>query len=244
MPILPSLPSPAATGSAGEQCRLGLDMLPAAAAIGEVVGAWRGRIAVVSSFGAQSAVLLHLVAGIDADIPVIFLDTGKLFAETIQYRDDLVARLGLTDVRSIRPDPAAVARRDPIGALWASAPDACCTLRKAEPQETALAAFDLVITGRKRYQTAARERLPLLERTQDGRYRLNPLAAWTSEMIEEYRQRHGLPAHPLAAKGYPSIGCRHCTDRVAPGEDSRAGRWRGRGKVECGMHPRAASPEP
>lgn len=244
MPILLSPPVAAAKREAASARRtLTLDMLPAAAAIAEVAAALRGRIAVVSSFGTQSAVLLHLVAGVDATIPVIFLDTAKLFPQTLQYRDALVARLGLADVRSIRPDPLAVARRDPIGAVWASDPDACCALRKAEPQESALAGFHLVITGRKRYQTAARERLPLLEATQDGRYRLNPLAAWTSEMIEEYRVAQDLPAHPLAAEGYPSIGCRHCTDRVAPGEDTRAGRWRGRGKVECGMHPRAAAPD-
>ena len=125
---------------------------------------------------------------------------------------------------------------DLLGAdLGATAEDMAAALSKA--------GFDLVITGRKRYQTADRRRLPLIEATEDGRYRLNPLAAWTSEMLEDYRLAHALPAHPLAAEGYPSIGCRHCTDRVAPGEDSRAGRWRGRGKVECGMHPRAAAPE-
>ncbi len=226
--------------------RLRPDTLPAAAAIAEVASLWRGRIAVVSSFGTQSAVLLHLVAGVDPAIPVVFLDTGKLFPETLRHRDRLVARLGLRDVRSIRPAPAALARRDPIGALWASDPDACCALRKTEPQAAALAGFDLVIviTGRKRYQTADRQRLPLLEATVDGRYRLNPLAAWTAAMIEDYRAVHALPAHPLAEEGYPSIGCRHCTDRVAPGEDSRAGRWRGRDKAECGMHPRAGGVRP
>ncbi|BDG70526.1 phosphoadenylyl-sulfate reductase [Roseomonas fluvialis] len=238
MSFLASAPPVSAADELTPRRSLGLEMLPAAAAIAEVAETWRGRIAVVSSFGTQSAVLLHLVARADPSIPVIFLDTGKLFAETLQHRDRLVAALGLRDVRSIAPDPAALAARDPIGALWMRHPDACCTLRKAEPQARALAGFDLVITGRKRYQTAERQRLPLLEAASDGRYRLNPLAAWTEEMIEAYRAQHGLIAHPLAAEGYPSIGCRHCTDRVAPGEDPRAGRWRGRGKVECGMHPR------
>ncbi len=241
---MPILLDPSATDEPSKvSAAHALAMLPAAAAIAEVAMLWRGRIAVVSSFGTQSAVLLHLVARVDPAIPVVFLDTGKLFAETLRHRDRLIARLGLRDVRSIRPDATALGQRDPIGALWASDPDACCALRKAEPQRAALAGFDLVITGRKRYQTADRRRLPLIEATEDGRYRLNPLAAWTSEMLEDYRLAHALPAHPLAAEGYPSIGCRHCTDRVAPGEDSRAGRWRGRGKVECGMHPRAAAPE-
>lgn len=238
MPTLAPAPTARAIAGAAAPPRLALEMLPAAAAIAEVATLWHGRIAVVSSFGTQSAVLLHLVARTDSAIPVIFLDTGKLFAETLGHRDRLIAQLGLRDVRSVRPDPKALRQRDPIGALWASDPDACCALRKAEPQARALDGFELVITGRKRYQTAERSRLPLLETSSDGHYRLNPLAAWTAGMIEAYRMTHGLHAHPLAEEGYPSIGCRHCTDRVAPGEDARAGRWRGRGKTECGMHPR------
>jgi phosphoadenosine phosphosulfate reductase len=200
---------------------------------------YRGRIAVVSSFGTQSAALLHLVSQADPSMPVIFLDTGKLFAETLRYRDTLVRRLGLTDVRSVQPDAAALARRDPLGGLWNSAPDACCGLRKVEPQARALAGFDIVVTGRKRYQTAERTRLKAIEWTPDGRIRLNPLAHWNAEDVEAYRVAQDLPEHPMAAQGYPSIGCRHCTDRVLPGEDPRAGRWRGIEKAECGMHPRA-----
>lgn len=211
---------------------------PADQFLDAAVRAFPGRVAIVSSFGTQSAVLLHLVARIDAALPVIFLDTGKLFAETLRYRDLLVQRLGLRDVRSVPPDEAEVARQDPLGGLWLSAPDACCALRKARPQARALAGFDIVVTGRKRYQTAQRARLPVVEETADGRVRLNPLAGWAATAIEAYRLAHGLPPHPLAEQGYPSIGCRHCTDRVAPGEDPRAGRWRGIAKVECGMHPR------
>ena len=219
--------------------------MPAEAAIRAVLGRFAGRAALVSSFGTQSVVLLHLVAAVDRAVPIIFLDTGKLFPETLRHRDAVVARLGLTDVRSVQPDPRMLAQQDPLGGLWASDPDACCGLRKVVPQACALEGFDLILTGRKRYQTLVRARLPILEATPDGRLRCNPLADWDAASIEAYRLAQGLPAHPLAAAGYPSIGCHHCTDRVMPGEDARAGRWRGRGKSECGMHPRAETgPEP
>ena len=214
---------------------------PAVEALSEAARRYRRRIALVSSFGTQSAVLLHLVATADPTIPVILVDTGKLFDETLQYREALRRRLGLTDLRRIGPAPGALAAQDPLGGLWAFDPDACCALRKALPLARALEGIDLVITGRKRHQTAARRRLPLAEATVDGRLRLNPLADWDDAAIEAYRQAQALPAHPLAAAGYASLGCRPCTDRVGAGEDPRAGRWRGRGKTECGMHPAAAA---
>lgn len=194
-----------------------------------------GRIAVVSSFGADSAVLLHLVAGIDPSVPVLFLDTDKLFGETRRYRDRLVERLGLTDVRTIGPDPIAVAERDPEGILWARDPDACCTLRKVEPLARALEPFDAWINGRKRYQSASRADLDLVEAA-DGRVKLNPLADWDRAALAAYFARHDLPPHPLVEDGYRSIGCMPCSDRVADGEDDRAGRWRGSAKIECGIH--------
>ncbi|WP_226381817.1 phosphoadenylyl-sulfate reductase [Falsiroseomonas ponticola] len=232
------MPAPASIADQLRCLQAGLGDAPADRILAAAAGAFPGRLAIVSSFGTQSAVLLHLASRIDAALPVIFLDTGKLFAETLRYRDLLVQRLGLRDVRSVPPDAAEVARQDPLGGLWLSAPDACCALRKARPQARALEGFDIVVTGRKRYQTTQRARLPVVEETADGRVRLNPLAGWDAAAIEAYRLAHGLPPHPLAEQGYPSIGCRHCTDRVAPGEDPRAGRWRGTGKVECGMHPR------
>lgn len=194
-----------------------------------------GRIAVVSSFGADSAVLLHLVAGIDPATPVLFLDTDKLFGETRRYRDRLVERLGLTDVRTIGPDPIAVAQRDPEGILWARDPDACCALRKVEPLARALAPFDAWINGRKRHQSASRAELDLVEAA-DGRVKLNPLADWDRAALSDYFTRHDLPPHPLVEDGYRSIGCMPCSDRVADGEDERAGRWRGAAKIECGIH--------
>jgi phosphoadenosine phosphosulfate reductase len=209
--------------------------LPADALLARLAAEHRGRIALVSSFGAEAAVLLHLVAGADQAMPVLFLDTGQLFPETLEHRDRLVRRLGLRDVRSIRPDPAEAAAEDPESWLWASDPDACCALRKTRPLRRALRDFDLWITGRKRYQAGTRAALPLFER-EDGRVKVNPLAAWGAAEIEAYRRAHELPAHPLVAQGYPSIGCLPCTTRVRPGEDPRAGRWRGRAKVECGIH--------
>jgi len=200
-----------------------------------------GRIAVVSSFGADSAVLLHLVAGIDPGVPVLFLDTDKLFGETRRYRDRLVERLGLTDVRTIGPDPIAVAERDPEGVLWARDPDACCALRKVEPLARALEPFDAWINGRKRHQSASRADLDLIE-TSDGRVKLNPLADWDPAALAAYFARHDLPPHPLVEDGYRSIGCMPCSDRVADGEDDRAGRWRGMAKIECGIHLGLARP--
>lgn len=194
-----------------------------------------GRIALVSSFGAESAVLLHLLAEVDRHAPVIFLDTGRLFAETLEYRTQLVARLGLTDVRSVTPDPERLAAKDPHRALWMTNPDLCCQIRKTEPLARALTGFDAWFTGRKRFQNAVRASLRLFEA--DGeRIKINPLAEWSADDLKAYIERHDLPAHPLVARGYPSIGCVPCTSRVAPGEDARAGRWRGMEKTECGIH--------
>jgi phosphoadenosine phosphosulfate reductase len=193
------------------------------------------RVALVSSFGTEAALLLALVAEIDPTVPVIFIDTGKLFGETLRYRDDLIARLGLRDVRTIMPDPARLAAVDPSGTLWLGDPDACCFVRKVEPLARALAGFDIWISGRKRYQTTLRATLPTLE-ILDGRLKLNPLALWSREAIEAEVARRGLPPHPLEAEGFLSIGCMPCTGRVKDGEDRRAGRWRGSDKTECGIH--------
>ncbi len=208
------------------------------------------RIAVVSSFGTESAVLLHLVAGIDKAAPVIFLDTGKLFPETLQYRDTLAARLGLQDVRSVRPDGRALAVMDAAGTLWESDPDVCCWQRKVEPLDEALAGFPAWITGRKRFQGGMRGALPLIEHEPDGRVpggrvKVNPLATWSTGRMHQYMAEHRLSRHPLEAQGYRSIGCAPCTRPTVPGEDPRAGRWAGRGKTECGIHlPHAPDPAP
>jgi phosphoadenosine phosphosulfate reductase len=193
------------------------------------------RIALVSSFGAESVVLLHLVAEIDRAMPVIFLDTGKLFPETLEYRERLTDRLGLTDVRVIHPDPARLAAKDRFGALWMTNADLCCHIRKTEPLQRALTGMDAWFTGRKRFQNSVRSRLTLFEA--DGeRIKVNPLANWAAADLKAYALSHDLPEHPLVARGFPSIGCVPCTTKVAPGEDARAGRWRGTDKAECGIH--------
>ncbi|HYE52573.1 MAG TPA: phosphoadenylyl-sulfate reductase [Azospirillaceae bacterium] len=199
------------------------------------IEAFGDRLALVSSFGAESAVLLDMVAAIDPATPVIFLNTGKLFGETLRYRTRLVERLGLTDVREVKPDPADLQRTDPDGVVWAGNPDACCHVRKTLPLERALAGFGAWITGRKRFQGATRAGLPVLEAA-DGRVKVNPLAGWSRDRLLAYLDARDLPRHPLEADGYLSIGCMPCTDRVAPGEDVRAGRWRGSEKTECGIH--------
>lgn len=198
-----------------------------------------GRLAVVSSFGAESAVLLHLVASIDPAVPVLFLDTGKHFPETLAYRDELTARLGLANLRNLSPDPAEVAARDTSGLRWSYDPDGCCEIRKVRPLARALGEFDATLTGRKGFQSATRAGLARFELdTADhaGRLKINPLADWSADQIAQYITASGLPPHPLVAEGYPSIGCSPCTSRVAPGEDARAGRWRGWDKTECGIH--------
>jgi phosphoadenosine phosphosulfate reductase len=229
---------PAAAFAAPKTLAARLGGLPTAALIAALAEEFRGRIAVVSSFGADSAVLLHLAAAADPAMPVLFLDTGKLFTETLAYRDRLARRLGLRDLRVLRPDPAELAAADPFGGLWNADPDGCCALRKTAPLERALAGFGAWISGRKRHQAATRAALPLFESDEAGRGKVNPLATWSAEALEAHRVAHDLPAHPLVAEGYPSIGCHPCTSRVLPGEGPRAGRWRGRGKTECGIHRR------
>lgn len=198
-----------------------------------------GRIAVVSSFGAESAVLLHLIAAIDPSVPVLFLDTGKHFPETLAYRDELVSRLGLTNLINLTPDEATLAKKDENGLRWSYDPDGCCEIRKVEPLARAMAGFDATFTGRKGFQSKTRAGLARFEiDTSDaaGRLKVNPLADWSADQIADYFAATGLPAHPLVAEGYPSIGCMPCTSKVAPGEDPRSGRWRGWDKTECGIH--------
>ncbi|MDQ4086431.1 MAG: phosphoadenylyl-sulfate reductase [Pseudomonadota bacterium] len=194
-----------------------------------------GRLAIVSSFGSESAVLLHLAAQIDPAVPVLMVDTLRLFPETLAYRRELAARLGLKDVRTVTPDPQLLAARDAAALRWSYDPDGCCAIRKVEPLRRALTGFDAWISGRKAFQSPGRSAIPRFE-TDDGRLKINPLADWTRERLAGYAAEHGLPQHPLVSQGYPSIGCVPCTSPVRPGEDLRAGRWRGWDKTECGIH--------
>jgi phosphoadenosine phosphosulfate reductase len=194
-----------------------------------------GDAAIVSSFGAESAVLLHLIGSIDPTVPVLFLETGKHFPETLAYRDELIARIGMTDLRNITPDPALLARKDENGLRWSYDPDGCCDIRKVLPLKAALAPFDAQFSGRKAFQASTRANLPRFE-IEEGRLKVNPLIDWNKEQLEAYIVEHDLPAHPLVDEGYPSIGCSPCTHKVAEGEDPRSGRWKGWDKVECGIH--------
>ncbi|MCP3969074.1 MAG: phosphoadenylyl-sulfate reductase [Rhodobacteraceae bacterium] len=195
-----------------------------------------GRITMVSSFGAESVALLHMICVVDRTTPVLFLDTKVLFAETLAYQADLGAKLGLTDVRVLHPDRAQLCARDPDDALHLADPDGCCRLRKIEPLRRALDPFDAWTTGRKRYQGGERATPEFFETEDDRRIKVNPLAHWDRTDVQDYIANNRLPRHPLAGKGYPSLGCGPCTSQAAPGENQRAGRWSGRGKAEGGIH--------
>lgn len=194
-----------------------------------------GEIAAVSSFGADSAVLLHMIAGVDRSLPIIFLDTGKHFEETLDYRDALAADFGLTDIRVVTPLEAALNRDDPDGKLHQRDIDACCAIRKVEPMARGVEPFRAWFTGRKRFQAATRAALPVFEPV-GPRTRINPLARWTTSDLADYMRSHRLRENPLVAYGYLSIGCFPCTQPVKPGEDARSGRWAGLAKTECGIH--------
>lgn len=197
---------------------------------------FKGAIAIVSSFGADSAVLLHIVSRIDPDVPVLFLDTGKHFKQTLAYRDHLQKTFGLTNVITMTPDHNDLKQFDPTGQLWQTDVDGCCHVRKTLPLDRALKGYRAWVTGRKRYQTDDRGALPHFELVGEGTVKVNPLAFWDSDDMNAYKKAHDLPAHALVSQGYPSIGCAVCTSAVADGEDERSGRWRGKNKNECGIH--------
>jgi len=195
-----------------------------------------GRVALVSSFGAESVVLLHLVSVLAPQTPVIFVDTRMLFQETLDYQRELAERLHLCDIRTIRARKTRLDFEDPDGTLHQFSTDACCGIRKVEPLEHTLQGFDGWITGRKRFQNADRGTIDFFENEGDFRIKVNPLAHWGREDLDDYITNNNLPRHPLVTKGYPSIGCAPCTSPVKPGEDPRSGRWRGQAKTECGIH--------
>ena len=200
-----------------------------------ITGAFRGRIAIVSSFGAESAVLLHMVASIDRSVPVISLDTGKLFWETVAYRSRLISLLGLTDIRIIKPDPTSLRDIDADGPLYQHHPDRCCRIRKVEPLDRALTGFAAWISGRKRAHGGLRADIPVLQEL-NGRLKIEPLAHFTADDVETYLDLYDLPRHPLVAEGYRSIGCAPCTVKGGTAGNPRAGRWAGQQKTECGIH--------
>ena len=194
-----------------------------------------GATAVVSSFGTESAVLLHLVSRADPKVPAIFVDTLKMSPETLAYREQLIAAFGIQNSWVVEPDAAVLAAKDEKGLRWSYDPDGCCEIRKVEPLKRAKAGLDSWISGRKAFQSVTRQNIPRFE-VEDGRLKINPLADWVKADLEAYFTAHDLPRHPLEAEGYLSIGCQPCTSKVQPGEDPRAGRWRGWDKIECGIH--------
>jgi phosphoadenosine phosphosulfate reductase len=193
---------------------------------------WGDKFAVVSSFGAESAVLLHLVAEVDRNIPVIFLETDRHFAQTLAYRDELIERFGLANVINQRPDEEEAKAEDPKGVLWRTDSDACCALRKVRPLDKVLSGYEAWATGRKRFQGGLRAHLDIVE-FDGAHFKINPLAEWSKEDVAGYQAVHGIPAHPLVEQGFPSIGCWPCTK---PAESGREGRWAGEDKTECGIH--------
>jgi len=200
-----------------------------------IVREWEDNVTYVSSFGAESAVMLALIADVDPTIPIIFLETGMHFPQTLDYKDELSERLGLTNVRAIPPSEAERAVLDPKNTLWKTDTDACCAMRKVRPLEPALEGFGAWFTGRKRFHGGARMSLPVFEHAA-GRFKVNPLAGWTQEDVNRFFIYRNLPRHPLVAQGYPSIGCWPCTKPAADPSDIRSGRWAGQGKTECGLH--------
>ncbi len=193
------------------------------------------RIAGSSSFQSQSVALLHMIAQIVPAMPVLFLDTGYHFPETLEFRDHLGQRLGL-NIQLLEPTMGHDSFRQRFGALYLRNPDRCCYINKVEPLQRALKNYDAWISGIRRDQTGARATTPIISREQGGRYKICPLANWTGQQVRQYISEHGLPQHPLAEKGYPSIGCAPCTRPVRVGEAERDGRWAGQSKIECGLH--------
>lgn len=233
--IAPQVSSVSTLPSAVELDRALRDASPAEVIAAALKAVGRDKLALVSSFGTESATLLKVMADVDPAIPVIFLDTGWLFEETLAYRDTLTATLGLKDVRSIKPAEETLSREDPDRDLWFSDPDACCRIRKVEPLARALKPFSAWLNGRKRFQGNTRADIPVVE--DDGaRLKFNPFANVSREELEAIFVGAKLPRHPLAASGFRSVGCMPCTSRTTEGEDERAGRWRGRAKTECGIH--------
>lgn len=209
--------------------------LSAEQSLKKAIEAYEGQIVLASSLGVDSVVLLHMVSKINPDLPIVFLDTGKHFRETLAYRDQLIANLGLTNFQNIKPDADELEAMDPNGDLNQTEPDACCDLRKVRPLDRVIRQYAVRITGRKRYQTRQRANMAILE-TGGEQIKLNPLAYWSAKDVTAYIRRYDLPPHPMLTLGYLSIGCQPCTTRVIEGEDPRAGRWRHSDKTECGIH--------
>lgn len=198
---------------------------------------YKPQLAVSSSFQMQSLPLLHMIANLTPDLPVIFLDTGYHFPETLLFRDQIVELWGL-NLRVVRAQSSPFEQTKRYGPeLHRTDPDFCCHLNKVEPMQRILRDFEGWISGIRRDQSPARAHIPVTEQTENGVVRIHPLASWTRVDIWRYIHHHNLPTHPLFSKGYFSIGCVPCTRPLtSDDEDERAGRWSGLQKTECGLH--------
>ena len=188
------------------------------------------------SFQHEGVAIAHMLREVAPETPILFIDTGYHFPETLAYRDELVARFGfpVRNLTSAMPRPEFIARYGDD--LWNRDPDLCCKINKVDPLQLALVGVRAWINGRRRDQAVTRSRMSIVERLQGGMVKVNPLANWNSRDTFRYLTEHDIPTHPLFDQGYTSIGCLPCTRPVLAGEDERAGRWAGRGKVECGLH--------
>ena len=197
---------------------------------------FRPHVILTCSFQHDGVVLAHMLRRIAPEVPVVFIDTGFHFPETLAYRDEIRRRFGieLVELHPIMPreEFAATHGLD----LYARNPDLCCHINKVEPLKRHLPGVRAWINGRRHDQTATRQGIRAIEAFQGDLHKVNPLASWTSRETFAYMERHGIPTHPLFDQGYASIGCAPCTRPVVPGENERDGRWAGSGKVECGLH--------
>lgn len=193
------------------------------------------RAALLSSFGAELAVLLHMVSEVAPDLKIVFLDTEKLFPETLEYRDQLVEEFGLTNVKIWKPSLSELSQQDSNGDLHNSNKDLCCHIRKTLPMNRAFYGVEAVISGRKRFHGALRSKLDYVS-VQDGKLKVEPLAGFTALDLQAYAIHHQLPSHPLKLQGYFSVGCMPCTTQGGDKNNPRAGRWVGLEKTECGIH--------
>ncbi|ALA56773.1 phosphoadenylyl-sulfate reductase [Nitrospira moscoviensis] len=205
-----------------------------------VIERYAPKIVLACSFGAEDVVLLDMVHRLNPTVPLFYLDTDFLFTETYETRDRVIERYGLKPAQVIQMKSLLTPEQqaDQYGAaLWSTEPDRCCQIRKVEPLTRVLKGFDAWITGIRRDQAATRAHAGLIEwDTKFQLVKVNPLARWTWADVWTYIKVYEVPYNPLHDRGYPSIGCTHCTAPVAPGEDLRAGRWKNFAKTECGLH--------
>jgi phosphoadenosine phosphosulfate reductase len=228
----------AAAGSALDLDAINRDL---ASATPEEILAWTWRefqpkVILTCSFQHDGVVLAHMLRDIAPAVPVVFINTGFHFPETLAYRDEIQRRFGieLLELNPIMPRAQFAAEHGLD--LYARDPDLCCHINKVEPLKRFLPGVRAWVNGRRRDQANTRKEIRCVEAFQGDLYKINPMASWTSKETFYYMDRHGIPTHPLFDQGYASIGCAPCTRPVVPGEDERSGRWAGTGKVECGLH--------